>query len=1326
MKKTLTLVLLLAISALSQQVAAHDVEVDGIYYNLNTSAKTAAVTFQGSSYSSSAATYYTGDVTIPSTFVNPDDNETYTVTSIGERAFYYCSSVTSVTMPSTVTSIGGVAFQHCSSMTEVNFSDKITSIADWSFGNCSSLVKIELPEELATIGGSAFRSCSALKTVIAGSKITRIYDMAFNGCSNLTTFVLNCTTPPTLNEYSTYYNFTNSSIMIFVPEESISAYQSATNWSRTSTAFVDIDVFTDENQLSYSASGVTIDGLVYNLSGYGATLTTGNKSCTITDVIIPGIVTYDSKKFFVNGMSNSAFETASINSVTINSPYLSTISDWAFGNSTTLKKAVLPYVTTLNSSAFRGSTALVSVIAPSLTTIKGQVFQDCTALSALVIDNATPPALSEYNTSYSGYRNFYENIMVFVPASARSTYANATTWKNYSHLYMDIAKYKEAQADFSASSVTIDGQKYNLSGYAAEVTTNKSYASDVHIPEYVEYVNGDETYTFVVNKMTNDCYTSGTFTKLTFASPTHIKYIRNWAFGHCEKVNTVVLPEGIIQIGSDGGIAFGYMYALQRIVLPASLQKIGSQTFYGDTNLKTIIFKGSTPPTIGSSDVFKNIAENSITVIVPTADDIDAYTTALSSYSSQIKEIIAASDVPTVEDGYYYIVNKDLTADKAIYSDLGLTLKWNTLQSDDARYVFHITQQETGNYSIQNLYNEAYVGTVSNQSTPFPLTETLETEQTFTQLSSGVWRIASSTYDIGYHADNWGSGTAGNIIAWELTTEYGNLGTYPYSKWELRAVSESDLAEIITKRDAERAAGCVGIVFIGNSITQGVGVSNASSEAAPVVTGQLVETYSGKNVGVRNCGHSGSTTLDWLSGTSYLNEAIAAASAIRRYGTPWFSIMLGTNDSAESGPNGSPVSTATYKANLKNIIDALLSEFADANVVVNYPIWYSDNTYNSAVYLADGLARLQSYHPIITELVAEYQAAGQAVYAGSTKAYSYFENNTSLYTAESGNSGTFYLHPNTEGASKLAQFWAGSILGNIAATTTDATVTLSLEGSVDANTLSAAIEAATDESTATVDISDITLASSVTASDIEQEGNTIVYISDASSIEGKNIVKNGVCSNLVLTDKKDFAPTGAFTATAGTASRQLYAGLNTVCMPFAFSASDISSEAKVYTYSETRENTLSFTEVDNVEAGVPCLVEIPEGTATANYSIALSGASVAAAPASASPLVGTFVKQTLGTGKYKLNDEGKFVKTVAESVLWPFRFCLDISGAASNSFAITFSDDDPTSINSVAEEQGAADVVSIYGEDGVKRASLQKGINILKLANGKAQKVFIK
>ena len=92
---------------------AHDFEVDGVFYN-KTSDNTVAVTYKGYSYDS-YSNEYIGDVVIPSSV--DYNGATYSVTSIGYRAFEWCSSLTSIEIPNSVTSIGDEAFSDCESLT---------------------------------------------------------------------------------------------------------------------------------------------------------------------------------------------------------------------------------------------------------------------------------------------------------------------------------------------------------------------------------------------------------------------------------------------------------------------------------------------------------------------------------------------------------------------------------------------------------------------------------------------------------------------------------------------------------------------------------------------------------------------------------------------------------------------------------------------------------------------------------------------------------------------------------------------------------------------------------------------------------------------------------------------------------------------------------------------------------------------------------------------------------------------------------------------------------------------------------------------------------
>ena len=113
---TLILSVFFSISA-----SADVVEVEGIYYDI--SETTATVTYGDNKYS--------GDIVIPESITF--ENSKYSVTSIGDDAFWGCSSLTSVTIPNSVTSIGESTFCECSSLTSVTIPNSVTSIGDYAF-----------------------------------------------------------------------------------------------------------------------------------------------------------------------------------------------------------------------------------------------------------------------------------------------------------------------------------------------------------------------------------------------------------------------------------------------------------------------------------------------------------------------------------------------------------------------------------------------------------------------------------------------------------------------------------------------------------------------------------------------------------------------------------------------------------------------------------------------------------------------------------------------------------------------------------------------------------------------------------------------------------------------------------------------------------------------------------------------------------------------------------------------------------------------------------------------------------------------------------------
>ena len=218
-RKHILSMLLFVVSCLFSTYAfAYDAEINGIYYNFN--GDEAEVT-DNTSYNS-----YTGDVVIPESVVY--NAKTYSVTSIGEKAFYYCKGLTSITIPNSVTSIGGWAFEECWGLKKVivpdiaawcgiKFADysanplyyakhlyseetteitnliipnSVTSIGGWAFLGCTGLTSVTIPNSVTSIGNYAFPECSGLTSVTIPNSVTSIGDGAFSLCSGLTSVTI--------------------------------------------------------------------------------------------------------------------------------------------------------------------------------------------------------------------------------------------------------------------------------------------------------------------------------------------------------------------------------------------------------------------------------------------------------------------------------------------------------------------------------------------------------------------------------------------------------------------------------------------------------------------------------------------------------------------------------------------------------------------------------------------------------------------------------------------------------------------------------------------------------------------------------------------------------------------------------------------------------------------------------------------------------------------------------------------------------------------------------------------------------------------------------
>lgn len=144
---------------------------------------------------------------------------TLNAVSIKEKAFQGCSSLTSITIPTSVTGIGSSAFEGCSSLTSITIPESVTSIGQRAFYGCRNLTYVTIPNSVTSIGEYVFLDCSRLASVtlesnnivsaardynssmktifgdqveeyIIGNSVTSIGKYAFEYCRNLTSITI--------------------------------------------------------------------------------------------------------------------------------------------------------------------------------------------------------------------------------------------------------------------------------------------------------------------------------------------------------------------------------------------------------------------------------------------------------------------------------------------------------------------------------------------------------------------------------------------------------------------------------------------------------------------------------------------------------------------------------------------------------------------------------------------------------------------------------------------------------------------------------------------------------------------------------------------------------------------------------------------------------------------------------------------------------------------------------------------------------------------------------------------------------------------------------
>ena len=149
----------------SQQPASQTAEINGIYYILVGKSRTAEVT-------SSPSNNYSGSITIPESVEYK--GFTYQVTQIGEKAFYQCYNLTSVSIPNSVITIGNSAFSACFNLLSINLPNSIQDIGGHAFANCNNLASITLPDGITILHEGTFAYCKGLKSIKIPDTVTAL------------------------------------------------------------------------------------------------------------------------------------------------------------------------------------------------------------------------------------------------------------------------------------------------------------------------------------------------------------------------------------------------------------------------------------------------------------------------------------------------------------------------------------------------------------------------------------------------------------------------------------------------------------------------------------------------------------------------------------------------------------------------------------------------------------------------------------------------------------------------------------------------------------------------------------------------------------------------------------------------------------------------------------------------------------------------------------------------------------------------------------------------------------------------------------------------
>ncbi|WP_277286139.1 leucine-rich repeat domain-containing protein, partial [Ruminococcus callidus] len=394
------------------------------------------------------------------------------VTSIGDSAFSYCSSLTDITIPGSVTSIGNDAFSWCTSLTGITIPSSVTSIGNGAFSGCSSLTDITIPSSVTSIGESAFESCTDLTNITIPKSVTSIGSNVFDGCTALTEVLLEGGSTLTSENFGEVAN----KVVIRWNEDNLT-------WTLTADGTLAISGTgamkeygagsSPAAQKKDSVKKVVIEDGITNIVDFAFF------DCTVLESIeIPGSVA---------SIGNFAFcSCIRLTDITIPGSVTS-IGDYAFLNCTGLTSINIPEgVTSIGNYAFMSCDGLTSITIPkSVTSIGGNVFNGCTALTEVLLEGGSTLTSESFGKVADKVVTRWneDNLTWTLTADGTMTISGSGAMKDY-----DIVDSPATQKKDNVKKVVIQEGITSIGKYAFSVCRN---LASIEIPSSVTSIGND-------------------------------------------------------------------------------------------------------------------------------------------------------------------------------------------------------------------------------------------------------------------------------------------------------------------------------------------------------------------------------------------------------------------------------------------------------------------------------------------------------------------------------------------------------------------------------------------------------------------------------------------------------------------------------------------------------------------------------------------------------------------------------------------------------------------------------------------------------------------